>query len=322
MNKFDRIYDLYRILRDRRTPVSLQALSDRLECSEPTVKRSLQKLREEFGAPIKTVRGHGYLLGNDGREGIFELPGLWFNASELHALLTAHHLLGQVEPGILSEEIQPLKRRIQSILEHRHAGDADLVDRVRIDAVGSRPVDKHRFRQACTAISRRRRLSIRYHARSTDEHTDRTVSPQRLTHYRGNWYLDAWCHRRQDLRSFAFERIEHIEPLKQPVHDVSQSELERFYSAYGAFSGPGQHRAVLRFNPERARWISEEQWHPDQSQRWLPDGRFELTLPYDNPTELIMDILRHGPEVEVAQPPSLRAAVTKQLRKTLENYQC
>jgi len=320
VNKLDRIHDLYRILRDRRVPVSLQTLSERLECSEPTVKRSIRKLRDEFGAPIKTERGRGYLLAGDDREGLFELPGLWFNASELHALLTAHHLLGQIEPGILREEIQPLNRRIRKILEHRHAGGANLIDRVRIDAIGSRQIDKHRFRQACTAISRRRRLTVRYHARSTDELTERQISPQCLTHYRGNWYLDAWCHSRHGLRSFAFERIKQIKPVSQSAHEVGKSELERFYGAYGIFSGPGRYRAILRFSSERARWLAEEHWHPDQNERWLPDGRFELTLPFDNPTELVMDILRHGPEVEVVSPKSLRKAVTETLEDALDQY--
>ncbi|GEM_PF-2681011 len=69
MNKFDRIYDLYRILRDRRTPITLQTLSERLECSKPTVKRSIQKLRDEFGAPVTTLRGRGYLLEAEGVPG-------------------------------------------------------------------------------------------------------------------------------------------------------------------------------------------------------------------------------------------------------------
>ncbi len=320
MNKFDRIYDLYRILRDRRTPIPLQALAERLECSKPTVKRSIHKLREEFGAPIKTIRGRGYLLAEDGKSGLFELPGLWFNASELHALLSAHHLLSQVEPGILSEEIAPLRRRIRNILQHRRVGSGDLVKRVRIAQTGSRPVDKHRFRQACTALMRRRQLAIDYHARGTDKRTERKVSPQRLTHYRSNWYLDAWCHQRKALRSFAFERIEHLTALNQPAREVTESELIDFSGAYGIFSGPGDKQATLRFTPERARWLAEERWHPDQTARWRPDGHFELTLPYDNPTELIMDILRHGPEVEVIQPASLRQAVARTLERTLTTY--
>lgn len=318
MNKFDRIYHLYyRILRTRRTPINLQDLAHRLECSKPTVKRLIQKLRDELGAPIKNIRGQGYVLNKDVA---FELPGLWFNDSELHALLTAHHLLAQVEPGILSEEIRPLKERIQKILHNRRAGGRQLIDRVRIATGGSRTIDKHRFRQTCTALMQRRRLHIHYHARGTDAHTERTVSPQRLTHYRNNWYLDAWCHMRKGMRSFAFERIGKIESLKQPAREVSNKAIAAFSGAYGIFSGTGKHTAVLRFTPERARWLAEETWHPQQHGHWLKDGRFELTLPYDDPTELVMDILRYGPDVEVVKPASLRRAVRERLKAALSTY--
>jgi len=77
---------------------------------------------------------------------------------------------------------------------------------------------------------------------------------------------------------------------------------------------------VLRFNAERARWVAREQWHPQQQSRWLDDGSFELTLPYGNPTELIMDILRFGPDVEVIAPPALRQQVIKRLRDSLQKY--
>ena len=56
--------------------------------------------------------------------------------------------------------------------------------------------------RATTAVAgalMRRRLAIAYHGRERDATTVRKVSPQRLTHYRDNWYLDAWCHSRRGL---------------------------------------------------------------------------------------------------------------------------
>jgi predicted DNA-binding transcriptional regulator YafY len=46
-----------------------------------------------------------------------------------------------------------------------------------------------------------------------------------------------------------------------------------------------------------------------------------MQLPFNNPTELIMDILRYGPDVEVIAPDTLRRAVMQQLQSTLQLYQ-
>lgn len=63
------------------------------------------------------------------------------------------------------------------------------------------------FQTVAGAVLQRRRLAIRYHGRSADRVTDREISPQRIAHYRDNWYLDAWCHQADGLRTFAPERL-------------------------------------------------------------------------------------------------------------------
>jgi predicted DNA-binding transcriptional regulator YafY len=43
-------------------------------------------------------------------------------------------------------------------------------------------------------------------------------------------------------------------------------------------------------------------------------------VPYSNPTELIMDILRHGAGVEVLGPPALREALAREAERTAALY--
>ncbi|MGD9392525.1 MAG: WYL domain-containing protein, partial [Chromatiales bacterium] len=79
-------------------------------------------------------------------------------------------------------------------------------------------------------------------------------------------------------------------------------------------------KAVLRFDAERARWVSKEQWHPQQQGEWLADGSYRLSLPYNNPTELVMDILRHGRHVEVLEPEGLREQVVGEIERMQRIY--
>lgn len=126
-------------------------------------------------------------------------------------------------------------------------------------------------------------------------------------HYRENWMLDAWCHTRNALRSFALEAVADVRVVDEPAQEVSQDEMqEHFRSGYGIFAGQAAHRARLKFTPERAQWVSKETWHHDQSSELLEDGSYILEIPYSNDQELLMDLLRHSPEVEILEPPELR----------------
>lgn len=77
---------------------------------------------------------------------------------------------------------------------------------------------------------------------------------------------------------------------------------------------------MLRFTPERARWVADEHWHPQQQSLLLGDGSYELRIPYSDSRELIMDILKHGAEVEVIAPEELRREVLEHLRLAAAKY--
>jgi predicted DNA-binding transcriptional regulator YafY len=156
-------------------------------------------------------------------------------------------------------------------------------------------------------VLERKRLAFDYRARSTDTPTRRLVSPQRLTHYRNHWYLDAFDHEREALRSFALDRIRSARAQDEDAVDMAEAELDQqLASSYGIFSGTPKAVATIRFSAHAARWVADEHWHSKQEGRFLEDGSYELKLPYSNPRELLMDILKYGPEAEVIGTPPLR----------------
>ena len=321
MDKFDRIYKLHHVLAGRRTPVSIEDLKERLECSIPSAYRLLRVLRDHLGAPVAFDRERGgYLYRQDAREGPYELPGLWFNAQELQALIVFERMLESLEPGLLAEHLGPLAGRVRELLAHRRLGLSEASARIRVLGMAARPVGRH-FDRIAAATLQRRRLQISYRSRSRDETTERELSPQRIVHYRDNWYLDAWCHRSKALRTFSVDRIRSAQELESSADDLPVSALEEhFASAYGIFGGKANKTAVLRFTPARARWVADERWHPQQAGQYLTDGSYELRIPYRDERELVMDILKHGAEVEVVGPRTLRDAVASHLRRALGRY--
>ncbi len=321
MDKFDRIFHLHKILASRRTVIPLEDLMAKLECSKSTLHRTINALKDYLNAPvIFDVNAGGYRYAKEQQGEAYELPGLWFTPGELQALAVMQRLLRDAGGGLLEDHLGALAQRLNRLTKHQRLNLGEAASRLRFPSIGARPAGKA-FEAVASATLQRKKIWIEYHARSDDKRSERTISPQRIAHYRETWYLDAWDEGRDALRSFSVDRILRATVLDERAFDVAEEVLdEHFASAYGIFGGKADKIATLRFTPERARWVADEKWHPQQEGTWLPDGRYELRIPYQNSRELVMDIMRHGPNVEVITPDELRAEVKEQSRRTVEQY--
>lgn len=319
MDRTERFYHIDRLLNERKV-VPMQTFLDELEVSLATFKRDLEYLRERFNAPIiwdRDAGGYRFEISTTGPR--YELPGLWFNASEVIALLTMQQLLKNLEPGLLSAHVEPLLTRLRAIMGEGDFPAESIEQRIRFHRQAARIHDSKHFAPIATGVLERRKLTIVHYVRSRDETIVREVSPQRLTFYREAWYLDAWCHLRTELRSFALDAIRSVTLGTQKAKEVAPREIRRVLDGgYGIFSGNEVTWAELEFSPEQARWVSKEVWHPDQQGQTLEDGRYLLSVPFSNPTELCMDILRHIPAVKVISPDSLRERVKTMLTQGLD----
>ncbi len=317
----ERLQRMVQLLRSQRV-VPRRTFLERLEISPATFKRDLEYLRERLGAPVIWDRERrGYRFDKEQNGAGFELPGLWFNSQEIHALLTMHQLIDTLQPSLLTPHIEPLKQRIETLLEGEVHSSGELRRRIRILHMNARAVQPRHFEVISSALLAGRRLRVLHYNRRRDAESERELSPQRLVYYRDNWYLDAWCHLRKGLRSFSVETIRAAVPLERNSRRVAERTLDAILaSGYGIFAGRATRIARLRFTPARARWIASETWHPQQHGRFEADGSYLLEFPYSDDRELSMDILRHGGEVEVLAPASLRARVAQQAAAVVQRY--
>ncbi|MBL0030534.1 MAG: YafY family transcriptional regulator [Rhodanobacteraceae bacterium] len=321
MDRYERILKLHRLLKTARYPVALTTMYDELECSRATLYRDIAFLRDALGAPIESDRDQAAIHYAPDEAEAFELPGLWLSSAELESLLAMHQLIARTGGEMLSGALAPLKSRIDKLLSDQSHGKRWPLERIRVTRALSRVIDEIVFRRVASSVLERRRLKFDYRARSTNAVTERRVSPQRLTHYRENWYLDAWDHEREALRSFALDRMRDAEVLDARADDVQEVDLDgHLASSYGIFSGPPKAWATIRFSPKASRWVADERWHSKQEGRFLDDGRYELRVPYSNARELLMDVLRYGPDAEIVAPVPLREEAKIQLQLAISNY--
>ena len=315
-----RIYALHEILRSRATAVCTGDLMETLRCSRSTLHRTIKHLKDDLGAPISNAPGRGYFY--DRSKGVFELPGLWFGSDELAALLVMDHLVAHIQPGLLQGHIEPLRNRLRELLSAgTRKGEPFPTHRIRILRAHGRTLSNAQFIPVATAVVERRRLSFRYEARTTGVPTQREVSPQRLVYYRDQWYADGWDEAKDALRTFALDRMQDVDVLDEPARDVPDAQLDAALTpGYGVFAGDAPHQAQLLFSVDRARWVADEAWHPDQVGKFREDGRYELAVPYSDARELVGEILRHGPDVVVLGPPELAQEVWQRHQQAAGRY--
>lgn len=341
MDRTERVALLHGLLTHHRYGLSNERLMREAGCSRTTLYRDLSFMRDTLGAPLEHEGDPARIWRYVGSgAGGFQLPGVWLSADELYALMLAQQVLQRSGGGLLGQALGPLQPRIHKLL-----GDRALrLDRLRVLRAQARPCDPSVFRIVTESVLDARQLRFRYQARSTAQESERVVSPQRLTHHRDNWYLDAWGESaredaqqpaptnargdaegrtaaRSTMRRFALDRIKQPQLCAEASIDVPVEELDASQEAgYGIFAGPAVATAVIRFTPHAARWIADEVWHPAQKRRTLPDGSLELTLPYANPRELLMDVQRYGADAEVIRPLELRVQMREMLVAALGQY--
>src|SRR4030095_8855917 len=125
---------------------------------------------------------------------------------EAYALLSMHTLLAELQPRLLESHVAPLQARLRAILGGEPAWK-DIERRSRISHPERRSAPPELCGVIAPAVLKRSRLWIRHYNRKEDRETEREISPQRLVHYRDNWYVDGYCHKSEGLRTFAVDAI-------------------------------------------------------------------------------------------------------------------
>ncbi|MDH5259508.1 MAG: HTH domain-containing protein, partial [Gammaproteobacteria bacterium] len=149
---------IHHLLTYSRYPVSRSKLMTELECSDSTIGRIISSMKQAHGAPIEFDRKQqGYYYNNKNGDS-FELPGLWFNESELYALLVSQKLLLDVHPGLFNDHIQPLLAKIEHILHNSQHHPEQISSKVKILHQAHRQIDDHTFQKLATGLMENRKL--------------------------------------------------------------------------------------------------------------------------------------------------------------------
>ncbi len=167
----------------------------------------------------------------------------------------------------------------------------------------------------------KRRVEILYHAMSRQKRTKRKVDPYRIWFFNGTFYLIGFCHLRNDVRTFALDRIRMLSPTGETFEVAADFKLEDFLrSSFGVFQGKPR-KVRIRFSPEAAGYIREKVWHESQKLRPRKDGSLLFEAEVAGTDEIKHWVMTWGAKAEVLAPASLREEIRRETAEMLTKYE-
>jgi proteasome accessory factor C len=146
------------------------------------------------------------------------------------------------------------------------------------------------------AVAGGHRLHISYYAAWRDEESERDIDPHVVHQQRGRWYVDAWCHRAEEVRRFRVDRIRSLVDTGERFKPVQAPAPAVVYEPPAALV-----TEVVLDLPASAGWVVEA--YPCT---WTAVGdRLRVTVQVVGEAWLERLLLRVGPEARVVSPASL-----------------
>jgi len=294
------------------------SLAEHFEIASKSGQRSIEYFRDRLQAPLEydsSRKGYYYA------DLTFQLPVIRLSEAELLALLISRKLISEAAAGPLAEELGSVSKRLASLLAVNLPGRADPENAFSFRWKNVRPTDPQVFKTVTSALLQGKLLSFCYASPTATDCSTRTVEPHHLVNYMGSWHLFAYCHLRGDWRNFVLGRMMQCSIADETFEFRGTEEWQPFLNnTYGIFSQRECFDVVLKFTPQRSRLVRGEVWHEGQTEELLADGSLVITVPVPHEAEIIMEILRHGSQVEVLEPEWLREMVIAELQAAVKKY--
>ncbi len=294
-------------------------LARELEVSRRTLLRDIEYLRDQMGAPVEydqIKKGFYYT------DKTYSFPTIQITEGELIAIFVAEKLLSQYKGTPYEESLNNAFRKISSSLPDEVAINLSGLENIySFKSTGATVHDIEIFRKLAHAAIKNTQVEIKYHTLYRDAVSTRLVDPYHLTNHNGNWYLLAYCHDREEMRTFLVTRIKSLkETGKHFTTPSGFNPSDELNGAFGVLTGDKEHTVKLKFDQYAARYIREKVWHPTQTLVEQKDGSILLTFRLNSLTEIQSWVLSWGEHIEVKNPAELRRTIARTAQQCADNH--
>ena len=222
LNRLERVHKIDEMIMHKGC-VPVHDFLSALNISLATFKRDLDYLRETLHAPIQWRRelgGYTYAAGKK-RKRDYQLPKLWFNSTEILALLSIKQALKQVKPGVLWPQVQALQSRVSALCSSQGDLPSVIEKRICLSQADWLTEEPPCFETVANAVVKRHQLQISLVSRSGKRTVQRQISPQRLTLTGQDWWLESVAHPDNERLLVKLSDIESAQACNEKAKEVS-----------------------------------------------------------------------------------------------------
>lgn len=295
-------------------------LAQRLECSEKSIQRYVNELRDHERWPIESGKNGYFLREPSLAEARITAP------QEVAALAMAHEalrLLGDSKLVLeIRNELARLCRRTEALSGTGWDDLGEVIEQRPHPGLGSLNCAIHG--KLTLAILHEQIVNIRYRKLEDDHEFTRRIFPMRLICRDQCWYLVAWDLKVEDQRTYALPRISEVNVQPTPEGFVVPEFEDRYQHAFGIwtpYSSDGSlYQVCVELSGYWARLAQERCWHPSQRLEDLAPDRVRVHLEVCDLVEVKSWVLSFGSAATVITPTELRELVCEELTQLRSTY--
>ncbi|MBG89350.1 MAG: DNA-binding protein [Verrucomicrobiales bacterium] len=314
----ERMLQIHREILGGKFP-NASTLARKMEVSTKTIHRDLDFMRDRMELPIDYDSARfGYFY----YEEVSAFPTLQITEGELVALLIAEKALEQYRGTNFEKPLLSAFRKVESSLPDTISLNlSDWEQTISFRTTAEPIINLEIFDQLATATAKHRQLKLKYRKPGSRKSETRTLDPYHLANINGEWFLFAYDHQREDIRTFVPARMSDLELTGKKVLSPKEFSLEkRLRDSFGVHFAQGTFDVVIRFNANVADYIREKRWHPSQKIKERKDGGLDLVLKLSSLNEIQRWIVTWAGNARVISPKELAASVKASAQATLDAY--
>ena len=293
------------------------ALAREMEVSSKSVQRDLDFMRDRLNLPLEYDRSR---FGFYYTEKVSSFPTLQITEGELFALVVAEKALQQYRGTSFEKPLlSAFKKMSASLPDTISLNLADWEQTISFRTSAEPILNLEIFDALGKATARREQLELTYRKPGQRQPELRVVDPYHLGNINGEWFLFAFDHLRQDIRTFVPARIKAMKSTGNTFPRPQKFSLEkRLRDSFGVHSAKGEFQVAIRFNEHVADYIREKRWHDSQQLVELKDGGVELHLKLSSLEEIERWVLNWAGNAVIIKPPQLAEMVKRSAENILK----